>query len=206
MDFRDILAQRRMVRHYTGEPVPRETLRRICATVRRAPSGGYSQGQRLVVVTEAATRRAIAEVLEYAADDVEPWLETAPAIVVVCVREQDYHDRYNRPDKLRDGREIEWPVPFWFVDAGAAMMLLLLAAIDEGLDAGVFGIPVEHGRAIRELLAMPDDVAIVVGVTVGRAAPDPEWCKRTSRATQPRRPLEELIRWERWDGSTRDRD
>ena len=30
----DLLKQRRMVRHYTGEPVPRETLERIVATVR----------------------------------------------------------------------------------------------------------------------------------------------------------------------------
>ena len=37
------------------------------------------------------------------------------------------------PDKLSDGEEIDWPVPYWFVDAGAALMLVLLAAIDEGL-------------------------------------------------------------------------
>jgi len=56
--------------------------------------------------------------------------------VLVCTREDDYHDRYRQPDKLEDGQEIDWPVPFWFVDAGAALMLLLLAAIDEGLAAG----------------------------------------------------------------------
>ena len=56
MDFTDLLKQRRMVRHYDPEPVPREKLERICRTVRRAPSGGFSQGQRLVVVTEAESR------------------------------------------------------------------------------------------------------------------------------------------------------
>ena len=50
MDLRDILKRRRMVRHYTGEAIPRETLERIVATVRRAPSAGFSQGQRLLVV------------------------------------------------------------------------------------------------------------------------------------------------------------
>lgn len=201
MDFRDVLRRRRMVRHYTAAPVAREKLERICATVRRAPSGGFSQGQRLLVVTDGATRLALADALDYGSESVEPWLETAPAIIFVCAREQDYHDRYNRPDKLVEGHEVEWPVPFWFVDAGAAMMLLLLAAVDEGLAAGVFGVPVEQGPAVRALLDVPDEITIVVGVTVGEAAPDPEWSKRTSRATQPRRPLDELIRWERWDGA-----
>lgn len=40
MEFREILRHRRMVRAYTDEPVPRETVERIVATVRRAPSGG----------------------------------------------------------------------------------------------------------------------------------------------------------------------
>ncbi|TMM11939.1 MAG: nitroreductase family protein, partial [Actinobacteria bacterium] len=53
MDLREILKRRRMVRHYTGEAVPRETLERIVATVRRAPSAGFSQGQRLLVVDDA---------------------------------------------------------------------------------------------------------------------------------------------------------
>ena len=54
------------------------------------------------------------------------------------------------PDKLDDGEEIEWPVPYWFVDAGAALMMLLLASLDEGLAAGVSGVPLdvaeERGR------------------------------------------------------------
>ena len=61
--------------------------------------------------------------------------------VLVCVREADYHERYQQVDKLVDGQEIEWPVPFWYVDAGAALMLILLAAIDEGLAAGLSGVP-----------------------------------------------------------------
>ena len=30
-------------------------------------------------------------------------------------------------------------MPYWWVDAGASMMLLLLAAVDEGLAAGFLG-------------------------------------------------------------------
>ena len=46
MEFADILKRRRMVRSYLPDPIPREAVERMVATVRRAPSGGFSQGAR----------------------------------------------------------------------------------------------------------------------------------------------------------------
>jgi len=194
VEFRDLLKHRRMVRHYTGEPAARESLERIVATVRRAPSAGFSQGQRLLVVDDPALLRVLGDDVE----GTEPWFASAAAHVLVLTREQDYHDRYQRPDKLQDGDEIVWPVPFWFVDGGAALMLVLLAAIDEGLAAAVYGVQVEEEPRLRELLGIPDDLRIVAGITLGHGAPDPEWSKRTSRATQRRRTIDELVHWNRW--------
>jgi FMN reductase [NAD(P)H] len=202
VEFRDLLPRRRMVRHYGPARVPLGTVRRIVETVRRAPSAGYSQGQRLLVVTEHAGRAEIARILEDAGwtgpDDREPWLESAPVHVLVCTREGDYHERYRRPDKLQDGEELDWPVPYWFVDAGAALMLLLLAAIDEGLAAGVSGVPKDAASALRSTFGIPGDVELVALVTIGAAAPDPGWSAVTSRRTQPRRAPDEVVRWERW--------
>lgn len=203
MQLTEILRQRRMVRHYDPDPIPHETVERIVHTVRHAPSGGFSQGQRLVVVTEPDTRAAIGRLLdedEWLAEGLEPWLSQAPVHVIVCTREQDYHDRYNKPDKLAGtgGVEVEWPAPYWFVDAGAAMMLLLLAAVDEGLAAGVYGVDVADMEQFKRLLGIPDDVAVVAGVTVGRRRPDPKSSAISSRATQRRRGLDDIVRWERW--------
>ena len=198
MEFRDLLRRRRMVRHYEPEPIPREVLERITGTIRRAPSGGYSQGQRLLVVDDPALLAELARMFEGAPEGVEPWAESAAAHIFVLTREQDYHDRYRKPDKLEDGEEIVWPVPFWYVDAGAAMMLLLLAAIDEGLGAGVYGVFGEDEAKLRGLLGIPDDVLFVAGMTVGKPLPDPGWSKITSRATQRRRTLDELVHWNTW--------
>jgi nitroreductase len=199
MDLREILKRRRMVRHYTGEVVPRETLDRIVATVRRAPSAGFSQGQRLLVVDDPGLLADLATLAGGSDDpDLEPWFPSAPAHVLVLTREADYHERYRSDDKLQDGKEIEWPVPFWYVDAGATLMLVLLAAIDEGLSAGVYGVPVEQDPAWRALLDIPDELRIVAGVTVGRGAPDPGWSGKTSRATQRRKRLDEIVKWNRW--------
>ena len=199
MDFKEILARRRMVRAYSPEPVPRETLERIVRTVRRAPSAGFSQGQRLVVVTDPERRAALADAAGeefYVEQGFPPWISGAAALVAVCTREEDYHDRYRQPDKVVDGEEIEWPVPYWYADAGAAAMLILLAAVDEGLAAGVVGIPSERMARAREVLQLPDDVAIVEVLTLGVPAEDPASDRLSGRGTRPRRLLDEQVRWE----------
>lgn len=199
MDFKELLPRRRMVRHFAPDPVPRESIERIVSTVRRAPSAGYSQGQRLLVITSDEGRAEIARITSsglVAVEGVEPWVESAPVHVLVCTREVDYHDRYTEEDKLVDGREIEWPVPFWYVDAGAALMLILLAAIDEGLAAGVSGFPKEITEELRAAFDIPDDVTIVAHVTIGVPAPDPAWSAVTSRVKKPRRT--DNVHWERW--------
>jgi FMN reductase [NAD(P)H] len=201
VEFKEILRRRRMVRAYEPQPVARETLERIVGTIRRAPSAGFSQGQRFVVVTDAERRKAIADAVGesfYVEQGFAPWISGAAALIVVCTREDDYHDRYRQPDKLLEGEEIEWPVPYWHADAGKATMLVLLAAIDEGLAAGVFGVPADRMQSVRELLDLPRDVAIVEVITLGHPATDDVSDRLSSRGTRPRRPLDELVHWERW--------
>ena len=196
--FYELLKKRRAVRSYTGEPVPRETLERIARAARRGPNAGYSQGLRLLVVDDGETIEALAAMQED--ERSQSWFRSAAAHILVLTREQDYHDRYNQPDKLAvtGGIEVIWPVPFWHVDAGAALMLLWLAAIEEGLGAAVYGVPVEDDARMRELLGLPEDLTIVVGVTIGHQAEDPDWDRATSAFSQRRRAHDEVVRWNRW--------
>ena len=193
MELPEILQRRRMVRAYAPEPVDRATIERIVGTVRRAPSAGFSQGQRLLVVTEETTRRAIAELLGE-----REWVSQAPVLVIVGVREDDYHERYRKPDKLVEGEEIEWPIPYWHFDAGAAAMLILLAAIDEGYAAGLFGVFAEAMQPFKQLLNIPDDITVTCCITIGKPADDSQWDAVTSRLTQARRSVDDLVHWERW--------
>jgi FMN reductase [NAD(P)H] len=198
MEFADVLRRRKAVRSYLDEPVPHETLERIVTRGRKIPSAGHSQGLRLVVVTEADTRRAMAELAlepEYVAGGLGPWISGAPAHVVVCIREEDYRARYREPDKVHgEAEEFEWPVPYWWVDAGAALMLLMLAAIDEGYACGVYGMPGEGWEGLHGLLGIPADVAPVAVITIGKPGPE------TAQGSAKRgwKPIEEAIRWERW--------
>ena len=194
MRFDEIVRKRRMVRNYEDRPVDADVLSRVVDLATRAPSAGYSQGQRLVVVTDRETRRAIARLADeeaYVARGMDPWMSRAPVHVVVCVREEDYHERYREPDKLdASGKEIEWPIPYWWIDAGATMMMLLLAAVAEGLGAGFFGT---HRLAgLKELLDIPEDVAPIGIVTIGYPAPD----RPSPSLARGRKP--DLVHYERW--------
>ena len=204
MNFREVLTRRRSVRTYADRPVPRELLERIAdAAVVWAPSAGFSQGLRIVVVTDPDTRRRIATAAkedELAAQGRRRWKAAAPVHVVVLTREEDYHDRYRQQDKLRitGGREIDWPAPYWYVDAGAAVMALMLTAIDEGLDTAIFGVT--DLQALRETLGLPEDIRFVAVVTMGYPAEGAdEQSSGASVFTERRRARTEVVSWEKWD-------
>jgi FMN reductase [NAD(P)H] len=204
VEFREALTRRRSVRTYADRPVAREVLDRIAnAAVVWAPSAGFSQGLRIVVVTDADRRREIATAAledELAADARRRWKAAAPVHMVVLTRESDYLERYQEQDKLQSngGQEIDWPAPYWYVDAGAAIMTLMLAAIDEGLDTAIFGVT-DLG-ALRATLGLPEDVRFVAVVTMGYpAAGADEPSSGASVFTKRRKARPEVVRWERWE-------
>jgi len=198
VEFRDILARRRMHRAFEPTPIPREQIERIVGVIRRAPSGGFSQGASIVVVTDDAKRAEIAAAFSDHGPT-EAFVRQAPVQLVISANESLYHARYNEPDKLAvtGGVEVTWPVPYWFVDAGALMMLVLAAAIDEGLAGAFIGHP-DQDNVFSELVGLPDEVVPIGLALIGRPAPDPRAEQGTSRMRSRRRPRADLVHWERW--------
>ncbi|MEX0795386.1 MAG: nitroreductase family protein [Acidimicrobiia bacterium] len=194
MEFREVLERRRMVRNYRNDPIDAGTLSRVAASALRGPSAGNSQGVSVVVVTDERRRQEIANLADeaaYVAAGFDPWISRAPAHIVISISEQIYHDRYREPDKIDDrGEEIPWPVPYWWVDAGAAMMAVLLAAVDEGLAAGFLGV---HSIPdLRKLLEIPGEFSPLGVITVGHPAPD----RRSKSLDRGQRPLEKTLHFE----------
>jgi nitroreductase len=199
MEFADVVRKRRMVRHFRPEPVDPTTVESILRQAQRAPSAGFTQGQSFVVVTDPEQRRRVArccgEEQHYDQAFGHPWISEAPVQFIACVSEASYHRRYQEPDKIReDGSEIEWPVPFWYVDIGMSAMILLLAAVDAGLAAGYAGIL--DTPMLRSLLGIPDEVTPVGVIPVGL----PDHDVPSPSLKRGRRPLDDFARWEQWSG------
>jgi len=185
-----------MVRNYTDDPIDSGALERIATAALRAPSAGNSQAIGVVVVTDADVRRQIAEIADeatYVSAGFDPWVSRAPAHVVISVSERVYRDRYSEPDKLSDdGSPIEWPVPYWWVDAGASMMAVLLAAVDEGLAAGFLGV--HSVPDLAGLLAIPEHFHPIGIVTIGHPAPD----RRSGSLDRPKKTARDIVFTDRW--------
>ncbi len=198
MELADAIDRRRMVRSFTGEPVPPGVLDRLLDGARRAPSAGHAQGTAFVVLEGAdATARYWDVTLpaERREGFAFPGLVRAPVLVVVVCSPAAYVARYAEDDKAGTGLGEgpgEWPLPFWFVDAGMAVEHLLLGAVDAGLGACFFGMFAFEG-AVLDALGVPVGWRGVGTVALGHPAPD-----RPGRSAGRRRPRTEVVRRGRW--------
>jgi nitroreductase len=201
MEFADVVRRRRMVRRFDDRPLPRAVLDRVLDAARRGPSAGFSQGFAFLVLdTPEATARYWEFALPESERDRFPWpgLVTAPALVLPLAHSQAYVDRYAEPDKAGAGlgeSAAAWPVPYWTVDTSFATMLLLLAAVDEGLGALFFGL-FHREAVVRDEFGIPADHEMVGVVALGWPHPDDR--PSGSSTQRPRVPLDEMVHRGHW--------
>jgi len=196
MEFRDAVLKRRMVRNFSDQPVDPQTVERILDLARRGPIAGFTQGQDFILVTKPDIKKAIADICgeeNYVSAGFDPFISEAPILIIPCTNEAAYHLRYQAPDKLKeDGTEIHWPVPCWIMDVGCAVMIILLAVVDEGLAAGFTGAL--DLKTLRELLVIPKEVTPVGVIPIGHPAQD----KPSPSLKRGRRPKDGLIHEDGW--------
>ncbi len=202
MEFSEVVRRRRMVRNYDPDrPVPGPVVDALLGYAVRAPSAGFSQGWGFLVLDTPADRELFWSVTPPAPGSSSRWLDgmrRAPLIVVAHSNREAYLSRYAEPDKgWTDRDEGRWPVPYWHIDAGFASLLMLLGAVDEGLAACFFGIPVERMAAYREAFGVPAVFTPIGALTIGYPAPD----QRSPSLARGRRPVTEVAHRGRWGNS-----
>jgi nitroreductase len=197
VEFAELVMKRRTVRQFEDTPVEPEVLERIARLAQHVPSGGFSQGQRLLIVTDPEQRRRAAATCaedEYAAEGYGRWISTCAAQFIPCVSREIYLSRYREPDKLAEGedQDEDWPTPYWWVDIGMTAMIVMLAAHDAGLAAGFAGPQDIPG--LRAVLGLPGDFHPIGVIPVGRPLPD----KRSPSLKRGWLPFEDYAHWDRW--------
>jgi nitroreductase len=188
-----------MVRDFSDEPVARSLLERLMVNATRIPSAGYSQGSAFVVLTDPGQRRLFWETTsgpEWRGESESEALTRAPVVIVPLAHKQAYLDRYALPDKVHTplSREDCWPVPYWDIDTGFGVMLILLTAVDLGLGAVFFAI-FEGENVLMDALGVPEGYAPIGAIAVGH----PTAGERTKpELATGRRRHDDVVRWERW--------
>lgn len=188
-----------MVRAFTDDPVPSHTVDEICDLARRAPSAGNSQGLDLLVLDDPEATSAYWDVsLPEPRRATFRWrgLLRAPVLILLVTDPEAYTDRYGEPDKATTGLGAgpdAWPVPYWWVDAGAAAEHVLLGVVAAGLGACLFG-PFDHEQALAETFGVPAGRRLAATIALGH--PDADEPGRS--ASRPRRALDDVIHRNVW--------
>ena len=190
-----------MVRSFSAQPPAADVLGRVLRTALRAPAAGNTSGWDAVVLEGPAQTEIF-----WSATTTPDWrdrsprwpgLRRAPVVVAIFSSPAAYLARYGEPDKaaagLASGVEA-WPVPYWDVDAGMAALLLLLGALDNGLEACFLG-NFRGEAALRGALGVPDDRRYVGAVVIGGAEGDDP---PSASARRPRRSAQEVFHRGRW--------
>jgi nitroreductase len=196
MEFQDVVRRRRMVRRYDlDRPVPADVVDRIVRNGLRAPSAGFSQGWGFLVLDTAddvARFRDAARPEEHA----DRWFAAnveAPLLIVPHSNKDVYLDRYAQADKgFTDRSDAWWPAPYWDIDTGFASLLMLLTAVDAGLGACFFGLPIDRIDAYREAFGVPKQFFPIGAISIGYPA------EPRRDLSKYRRPPDEVVHRGRW--------
>ena len=168
--LKELLLNRRVVRNYleTNEEFP--NLSDIPKLTIKIPTAGFSRGIEIISVENKKNIKKLAIYANeesYLQKGYGKWLSNSKAIFLILINEQAYHERYKELDKQNQTSSSNWSVPYWYVDAGAAMMNCMLLVEETGLKSGFLGSHNMEIQKIKSLLVIPEDIEILGFVTAG---------------------------------------
>mgnify|MGYP005661101575 FL=1 len=168
--LKELLLNRRVVRNYleTNEEFP--NLSDIPKLTIKIPTAGFSRGIEIISVENKKNIKKLAIYANeesYLKKGYGKWLSNSKAIFLILINEQAYHERYKELDKQNQTSSSNWSVPYWYVDAGAAMMNCMLLVEETGLKSGFLGSHNMQIQKIKSLLVIPEDIEILGFVTAG---------------------------------------
>ena len=168
--LKELLLNRRVVRNYleTNEEFP--NLSDIPKLTIKIPTAGFSRGIEIISVENKKNIKKLAIYANeesYLKKGYGKWLSNSKAIFLILINEQAYHERYKELDKQNQTSSSNWSVPYWYVDAGAAMMNCMLLVEETGLKSGFLGSHNMQIQKIKSLLGIPEDIEILGFVTAG---------------------------------------
>ena len=163
MDFMEVLRRRRSIRKYKPDPVPDELIEQVLEAARLSPSGKNMQPYHFVVVKERETKKKI-----------DPRLADVPVIIVGLV--DPTKGRCSIPDGI------------------LAFEHIILGAVNAGLGScwkGTYlGHMQEHEQEIKEVLGVPEHIAVVAYTPIGYPDESPEM--------RDKKPLNEIVHYDKW--------
>ncbi|MCL2200362.1 MAG: nitroreductase family protein [Oscillospiraceae bacterium] len=175
------IQKRKSTRKYTSKPVSDNQIIQLIESARLAPSGSNTQPWNFIIVRADDIKSKIAEV-----NNNQAWMKNAPALIV-CVA--DIRCRIKDDSEIYLDENSDLPELKQIIrDTAIAIEHILLEAESLGLSSCWTAWFTQDG--IRPVLEIPNDKYVVGVVAIGYSDGEGK--------SAPRRPLESMIRHEKW--------
>jgi len=181
------IVERRTIRKYTKEPVPKDVLDKCVDAARLSPSGMNRQPLKYIIVND---EKLLAEVFSTASwagylPDYQPSKEEMPRAYIIVLLDKEIRKNCGH-------------------DAGIAVMSISMVAYEEGLGSCILGA-IERAK-LRRVLNVPGNLEIVLAVALGYPAENPivdkvkngdikYWLDNNNVLHVPKRELKAIVKW-----------
>jgi nitroreductase len=170
MEFFELIQKRYSVRAYRPDPVPGELLEKVLSAACLAPTAANRQPFQLIVIHTAGREADVRRLYH------KDWFVSAPVVIAACgVSQEGWVRSFDNAN-------------YTSVDVAIAMDHLVLAAADQGL--GTCWVAHFDPAVVRQVLGLPAEVEPIALTPLGYPADQPK--------PKERKPLAELVRYERW--------
>ncbi len=222
MELYDVMRTTFSARDYTGEEIPDGLIHELIENARFAPSGGNRQGNRVIVVRDAATRDALATLAEPAAKRYvaqinageSPWNAVRPTVVTAADIEATpvlamLVDSFRNASAvlvfvvdLNAVASMDQDLDRVGVISGASIYPfvwnVLLGARQAGFGGTITTLAVAMESKVQALLNIPSHFAVAAVVPLGKPVKQLTKLKRNT--------VEQITTRERFDGAVFARD
>jgi len=215
MDLIKAIEERKSIRAFKPDPVPRETVEKLLNLAIHAPSAINLQSWEFTVLMrqerERLSRRLIKaykekqiscgpgnvkplprSIAKRGAKTLElmnPFFKEVGVDPNQFINEGSCHF-YGAPVAIIISQDNSFPTAR-FVDIGVILGYLVLAAHDLGLWTCPIGLITAYEDEIKDFLNIPENKNIVVGLALGY----PDWNSPINRFKSPREDLDKIVRW-----------
>lgn len=173
MEIPEIIRNRRSIRAFSKRELPEEAAEALVRAACMAPSAGNLQPWEFIAVRNPETKKRLVD-----AAYGQSFIAEAPLVFVVCAVPGRSSWRYGRR-----GSDL-----YCIQDTAAAIQNFLLTATANGL-GGCWVGAFDEEKAARAV-GIPEDVRPVAIIPIGYPAETP--------SAPPRRPVSEVLHWERY--------
>ncbi len=168
--LQNLLTNRRIVRNYIQSDEEYLELSKVADYAIKIPTAGFARGIEIVHVSNKENIIELAKLSNeesYVEKGFDKWISKSLSIYILLVNEKAYHERYAQMDKVSSTNSSSWDTPYWYVDAGAAMMNCMLLIEEIGLKSGFLGSHNMKIDNIKSLISIPENYKILGFITAG---------------------------------------